>query len=129
MGGSVFTQTISFTPDGRFERTNGALHGTGAVQSAGGFSGSAASVEDRNGRRSSSSGSYNSAGNGSSVVATSSSRRAGNGSTSGTYSVTACTLELRSQDGTIQRVLAFYAFPDEAKGDVFIDDATYNIEQ
>ncbi|HEX4808952.1 MAG TPA: hypothetical protein VH325_08485 [Bryobacteraceae bacterium] len=126
-GVQVFTRAIQLTPDGRFERSNGALHGTGVTQSAGGFSGSASSVEDRNERRASSAGAYNGGpGGSSSLVATGSSRSAGRGNTSGAYSVSGYSLELQADDGSVQRLLAFYPFVAQGKDRVFIEGATFN---
>jgi hypothetical protein len=121
MGGSVFSRTVVFTPDGRYERSNGAIHGSGAVQATGGFNGSAASVQDKYGRRSSAGG-----GNGSIAVATSSGSAAGGGGMSGGYSVSGYTLELRGDDGSVQRILAFYPFPREDKSRIFLGDTTFN---
>jgi hypothetical protein len=121
MGGSVFARTIVFTLDGRYERSNGAIQGSGAVQAAGRFNGSAASVQDKYGRRSSAGG-----GNGSVAVATSSGSAAGGGGMSGGYSVSGYTLELRGDDGSIQRILAFYPFPREDKSRIFLGDTTFN---
>jgi hypothetical protein len=121
MGGSVFSRTIVFTPDGRYKRSNGAIQGSGAVQAAGGFNGSAASVQDKYGRRSSAGGA-----NGSVAVATSSASAAGGGGMTGSYSVSGYTLELRGDDGGIQRILAFYPFPREDKSRIFLGDTTFN---
>jgi hypothetical protein len=126
-GGSTFTRTLRLFPDGRFERTNSALHGTGAMQSTNGFSGSAASYEDKNGRQSSSGTSYSGpGGNSPSVVTAGSSKNGPKGDHSGTYSVSGYTLELRSDNGDVQRLLAFYVFPEKGKDNVFIGNVTYS---
>jgi hypothetical protein len=121
MGGSVFSRSIVFTPDGRYERSNGAIQGSGAVQAGGGFNGSAASVQDKNGSRSSAGG-----GNGAIAVATSSRSAAGGGGMTGGYLVSGYTLELRGDDGSVQRILAFYPFPKENKSSIFLGDATFS---
>jgi hypothetical protein len=121
MGGSVFSRSIVFTPDGRYERSNGAIHGSGTVQAGGGFNGSAASVQDKNGSRSSAGG-----GNGAIAVATSSRSAAGGGGMTGGYSVSGYTLELHGDDGSVQRILAFYPFPKEDKSRIFLGDATFS---
>ena len=126
-GGSTFTKVFTFSPDGRFERLNSSLHATGAMQSTSGFSGSAASLEDKNGRSASSGTAYSGAGGGSpSVVTAGKSQQAGRGNMSGSYKVSGYTLELKYDDGTVQRLLAFYVFPDSGKDDVYIGDVTYS---
>ena len=122
MGSSVSTQTISFFPTGRFERSSGVLAGSGVVQSAGGFSAGAASSADRNGRRSSASGSRSDASG--SVTATSSRATNGDGDATGTYKVSGYALELDCSNGQVQRLLAFYPFA--GKADVYIQDVTFN---
>jgi hypothetical protein len=58
MGSTITTKTIAFLPTGRFERSASFIGGTGAVQSAGGFSAGAGSYNDKNGSRSVASGAY-----------------------------------------------------------------------
>lgn len=121
MGGSVFSRTIVFTPDGRYDRSNGAIQGSGTVQAGAGFNGSAASVQDKYGRRSSAGG-----GNGSVAVVTSSRSAGGAAGMTGAYSISGYTLELRGDDGAVQRILAFYPFPREDRVRIFLGDATFN---
>jgi hypothetical protein len=124
MGGSVGTSTITLSPAGRFERSSGAIAGSGGVQAAQGFSGGAASQTNKNGRRSSASGTHS--GNfGSSVTATSSSRSAaGDQSAIGTYRVSGYVLELDAAKGQVQRLLAFYPFA--GKPQLYIDGTTFD---
>ena len=125
MGGSAFTKTIRLSPDGRFERSASALHGTGVVQSSAGFSSSASSYQDKNGRHGSASGAYT-GGPGGSVVATSNSKERGNASDmTGAYEVKGYTLELRSDSGTVQRLLAFYPSLKPGDTDIYINGASY----
>jgi hypothetical protein len=127
MGGSVFTQTVQFTPDGRFSRSKGALHGTGAMQAAGGFSASAASSQSRGGGPSSAGGAYSGPAGGTAVATASQSE--GRGDLSGTYSISGYTLTLHNDDGSEQRLWAFYPFAAEGKRDaIFVGDATFNSE-
>jgi hypothetical protein len=123
MGATVTTKTIAFFPTGRFERSSGFLGGTGAVQSAGGFSAGAASYGDRNGSGSAASGTYS--GSGSSVTARSARSGGGDGSPTGTYHVSGYALELDSANGQRQRLLAFYPF--EGKPDVYIGNVTFSV--
>ena len=125
MGGTVGTDRISFYPNGHFERSANVLAGSGVVQAAGGFSGSASSVTNRNGTTASSSGTY--AGAGGSVTARSSrSTNSGAGAATGTYRITGYTLELDCANGQTQRFLAFYPFP--GKPQIFIGQVTFNVE-
>ena len=126
-GGSVFTTEFRFLPDGRFERSDGSLSGTGAVQAAGGFSSSAATQADKTGRSGAASGTgtLEGASGSSTVTATgSSSSREGAGDQYGVYRVTGLTLELRAQSGRIRRLLAFY--PDPKDDDIYIAGDTFH---
>lgn len=125
MGAVISTRTITLYPTGRFERSSGFIGGTGAVQSAGGFSAGAASYSDRNGSGSAASGSYS--GSGSSVTARSARSGGGDGSATGTYRVSGYALELDSANGQRQRLLAFYPF--EGKSDVYIGNVTFNVRK
>jgi hypothetical protein len=127
MGGSVFTQRIQFSSDGKFSRSGDGLHGTGPMQAAGGFSASVASSESSSGRQSSARGVHNGSG-GSTAVATSS-QTGGRGDLSGTYSISGYTLVLHNDDGSEQRLWAFYPFAAEGKKEaIFIGDTTFNPE-
>lgn len=121
MGSYNTSGTITLTPDGHYQRSSGVIAGTGVVQSGGGFSGGAGSYENQNERRSSAAG-----GNGT-VTATTRSRGTGDANLAGTYRVTGYTLELDGAGGSVQRVLAFYPFPDNDR--VYIGGVTYNREK
>lgn len=124
MGGTVFTKTLRFSNNGRYERENSNFRGTGPTQSSAGFSSGSYGSKNKNGSSGvASSSSSNSAG---SVVASSSSKSAGQGDMSGTYSISGYTLELRADNGTVQRLLAFYVWPDKNKDDIYIGNATYS---
>jgi hypothetical protein len=45
---------------------------------------------------------------------------------SGAYSVSGYSLELQADDGSVQRLLAFYPFVAQGKDRVFIEGATFN---
>lgn len=122
LGGSVFTRTIAFSRDGRFDRSASSLHGTGTVQSSAGFSGGASSYEDQNGRQSSSMSSGSSGGG--TVGVSSRSREAASGKFSGTYRVSGYALELHTDAGTVERKLAFYPFDDNDT--VYIGGTSYS---
>jgi hypothetical protein len=120
MGGSVFTRSFSFSPDGRFERSNSALHGSGAVQAGQGVTGSAATSANRQGR--SVAGGFSS---GTAVTGRVSSKsNEGAGDMSGTYRIVGYTLELRCDSGKVEHLLAFYPDPHD-NGSIYLNDATY----
>jgi len=121
MGGSVFTRSFSFSPNGRFERSNSALHGTGAVQAAQGVSGGAAISANRQGR--SAAGGFSS---GTAVTEPFSSKsNLGAGDMAGTYRILGYTLELHCDSGKVEHLLAFYPDPRE-KSSIYLGDATFS---
>ena len=125
MGGTVGTDRISFSPNGRFERSANVLSGSGAVQASGGFSGGASSLTNRSGTTASSYGTYTGAG--SSVTARSNRSAAGGaGAATGTYKISGYTMELDCANGQVQRLLAFYPFP--GKPQIFIANVTFSVE-
>lgn len=124
MGSYNTANDITFSPDGRFERSSNVLAGSGAVQSAGGFSGGSASHQDRNGRSATSSGTY-SGGGGSVGTYSRSQSRSGDGNAYGTYKISGYTLELDSAGGQVQRLLAFYPFIDKPT-EIFLNDTTFS---
>jgi hypothetical protein len=120
MGGSVFSRSFSFSSDGRFERSNSAFHGTGAVQGAQGVSGSLATSANRQGR--SAAGGFSS---GTVVTGRFSSKSTqGAGDLTGTYRVVGYTLELHCDSGKVERLLAFYPDPRDTRS-IYLNDATY----
>lgn len=122
LGGSVFTKTYRFNSDGTFERSRSSLHGTGTMQSTGGFSGSAASSEDYDGRSSSAGGTSETAG--SRVGTASQSKQKGNSEFSGRYRIDGYAIELKTDAGTVEHLLTFYSFDNKDK--IFINGATFD---
>ena len=125
MGSVNTTSWITFSRDGSFERARGVLAGSGVVQSAGGFSGSTASVQDRNGTSSSSSGSY-SGGGGTAGATSRQQSRSGSADSYGRYKVSGWVLELDLADGQVQRLLAFHPFSDKMRDSIYLGGTTYN---
>lgn len=125
MGGSVFTKDFHFFANGRYERSDSSLHGTGGVQAAGGFSGNASSLEDKNGRQGTAAGIY-SGPNGTAGATSHSHSGTGGSDFSGSYEVKGYALELHSDSGRVERVLAFYPLLKPNDADIFIGDVTYN---
>lgn len=126
MGSYNTTNWITFRPDGTFERAQGVLAGSGVVQGAGGFSGSAASTKDRNGTSASSSGTY-STGSGTAGAYSRQQPRSGNLDAYGRYKVSGYVLELDLANGQVQRLLAFHPFSDKMRDSTYIDGTTYNL--
>ena len=100
-GGTYSSTSVSFTPDGRWERVGYSQTSSASVaaQEPVGYSGSASSVSDGSGTRSSAGG-----GN-ASVYAGSQSRRDDGAKNRGTYRFDGMTIELRSDDGKVTRAL------------------------
>jgi hypothetical protein len=101
LGGVYSSTSVSFTPDGRWERVGFARGSSGsmAAQQPVGFNASASSVSDGSGTKSS-------AGGGNSAVYTrSESSRDDGAKNRGTYTLDGMTLELRADDGTVTRVI------------------------
>ena len=122
MGGSIFTQTISFKRDGTFERSRSATGSTGVIQSTSGFSGSVSSHSDKQGSSTVTASSSEFADN--RVGVSGRNKTGGNGEFSGQYKVEGYTLELKTDAGTTERYLAFYPFDNTDK--IFIGGATYD---
>jgi hypothetical protein len=120
MGGSVFSRSFSFSPNGRFERSNSALHGTGAVQAGQGVSGGAAASANRQGR--SAAGGFS--GGAPLTGRFSTKSNAGAADMAGTYRIAGYTLELHCDSGKVERLLAFYPDPRDRSG-IYLGDATY----
>jgi hypothetical protein len=123
MGSYNTANGITFSADGRFERSNSVLAGSGTVQAAGGFSGGTSSYQDRNGRSASTVGTY-SGGVGAAGAYSHSQSRTGDGTASGTYKISGYTLELDSANGQVQRFLAFYPFSN--KPEIYLNGTTFN---
>jgi hypothetical protein len=121
MGGSVFTRSFSFSPDGRFERSNSSLHGTGGVQASQGVSGGAATSANRQGR--SVAGGFS--GGAPLTGRFSSKSNEGGADMAGIYRVVGYTLELQCDSGKVERLLAFYPDPHD-RSSMYITDATYS---
>lgn len=119
LGGSVFTYRLKLMPDGRFERSSGAQHATGAMQSTAGFASSATSVSDKTGTQSVAGG-----GNGNVYAYSQSKSMDGAADKVGTYRVTGYTLELKCASGRVERLLTFYPFRDHDK--LYVAGATYD---
>lgn len=99
LGGVYSSTSYRFTPDGRFERIGYRQGGSGSMAAATGFSASASGYSD--GR-----GSQRSAGGGNAAVfAGSRSQSADGASHRGAYRLDGLTLELRYDDGRVERVL------------------------
>lgn len=102
MTGGVYSETsVTFAPDGRFSTTHTSQAGSGTLAGISGFSAGTTSVSDGSGTTSTSSG-----GNGQ-VFASASSQRNDGASHRGTYRFDGYLLELRYDDGKVERMLSF----------------------
>jgi hypothetical protein len=120
LGGTYSTNSYSFTPDGRWERVGFSRSSSGsmAAQEPVGYSGSASSVSDGSGTKSS-------AGAGNAGVYTrSSSQRDDGAKNRGTYRFDGMTLELKADDGTVRRVISMPM--DAALKSIFLFGKSYS---
>jgi hypothetical protein len=119
--GSSSSARLTLYPDGRYDRSSTVVHSGGNLSQG---TSSATSTQDKYGTRSSTS----SVGAGRSVVVNSRSQSTDGTGMTGTYRVSGYTLELRSTDGRIQHLLAFYPFPNAnpPNHSIYIDGASYS---
>jgi hypothetical protein len=119
--GSSLSARLTLYPDGRYDRSSTVVHSGGNLSQG---TSSAASTQDKYGTRSSTS----SVGAGRNVVVNSHSQSTDGAGMTGTYRVSGYTLELRSADGRVQHLLAFYPFPNAnpPNHSIYIDGASYS---
>jgi hypothetical protein len=125
MGGvvSTYSKTITFMPDGRFDKSDYST--MGSTVTGGDFSMNTGYYSDEEGTVGGTSSSSTIGDVTSGVSVTSESTNPNPPSTTGTYTLDGYTLELRFDDGRVER--SFFYFWDDEKTHVVIGGVTYSI--